>query len=73
MPPPSTDPTERILTLKAQRVIGACPVCLYAGSLVPAEVVACAPEGAQTQVERPLLSVVGTSFAFSGRSVGDCV
>ena len=36
-----------LLTLKAQRVIGSCPVCLYAGSLVPAEVVACAPDGAR--------------------------
>ena len=36
-----------LLTLKAARVIGACPVCLYAGSLVPAEVVAIAPEGAR--------------------------
>ncbi|MBV7380470.1 precorrin-4 C(11)-methyltransferase [Maritimibacter dapengensis] len=36
-----------LLTLKAQRIIGECPVCLYAGSLVPPEVVACAPEGAR--------------------------
>lgn len=36
-----------LLTLKAARVIGQCPVCLYAGSLVPPEVVACAPEGAR--------------------------
>ena len=36
-----------LLTLKAQRVIGECPVCLYAGSLVPVEVVACAPKGAR--------------------------
>ena len=35
-----------LLTLKAQRVIQHCPVCLYAGSLVPREVVAEAPEGA---------------------------
>lgn len=35
-----------LLTLKAQRVIGQCPVCLYAGSLVPPQVVAGAPEGA---------------------------
>ncbi len=35
-----------LLTLKAQRIIAACPVCLYAGSLVPQEVVAGAPEGA---------------------------
>jgi precorrin-4/cobalt-precorrin-4 C11-methyltransferase len=36
-----------LLTLKAQRFIRACPVCLYAGSLVPAEVVAEAPPGAR--------------------------
>ena len=34
-----------LLTIKAARVIGECPVCLYAGSLVPEAVVACAPEG----------------------------
>lgn len=36
-----------LLTLKAARVIGECPVCLYAGSLVPPQVVACSPEGAR--------------------------
>jgi precorrin-4/cobalt-precorrin-4 C11-methyltransferase len=36
-----------LVTVKAQRVIGECPVCLYAGSLVPAEVVANAPTGAR--------------------------
>ena len=36
-----------LLTLKAQRLIRACPVCLYAGSLVPEQVVAEAPEGAR--------------------------
>jgi len=35
-----------LLTLKAQRLIAACPVCLYAGSLVPEAVVAGAPPGA---------------------------
>lgn len=35
-----------LLTLKAQRLISECPVCLYAGSLVPQEVVAGAPQGA---------------------------
>ncbi|MEO0567552.1 MAG: precorrin-4 C(11)-methyltransferase [Pseudomonadota bacterium] len=35
-----------LLTKKAERVIGECPVCLYAGSLVPPEVVGCAPKGA---------------------------
>ncbi len=36
-----------LLTIKAARIIGECPVCLYAGSLVPAEVVACAPANAR--------------------------
>ncbi len=35
-----------LLTLKAARIIGDCPVCLYAGSLVPPQVVAGAPDGA---------------------------
>ncbi|RMD93425.1 MAG: precorrin-4 C(11)-methyltransferase [Alphaproteobacteria bacterium] len=36
-----------LLTQKAARLIATCPVCLYAGSLVPREVVALAPEGAR--------------------------
>jgi precorrin-4/cobalt-precorrin-4 C11-methyltransferase len=36
-----------LLTLKAQRLIRACPVCLYAGSLVPPAVVAEAPDDAR--------------------------
>ena len=43
-----------LLTLKAQRLIAACPVCLYAGSLVPAEVVANAPEGARVLDTAPM-------------------
>ncbi|RYH09337.1 precorrin-4 C(11)-methyltransferase [Tropicimonas sp. IMCC6043] len=43
-----------LLTLKAQRLIASCPVCLYAGSLVPAEVVAGAPEGARVIDTAPL-------------------
>jgi precorrin-4/cobalt-precorrin-4 C11-methyltransferase len=43
-----------LLTLKAARVIGSCPVCLYAGSLVPAEVVDCAPEGARVLDTAPM-------------------
>src|SRR5712692_6679482 len=35
-----------LLTIRGRRLIQSCPVCLYAGSLVPAEVVACAPPGA---------------------------
>lgn len=43
-----------LLTLKAARLIGACPVCLYAGSLVPAEVVAMAPDGALVRDTAPM-------------------
>ncbi|MCS6852157.1 MAG: precorrin-4 C(11)-methyltransferase [Gemmataceae bacterium] len=35
-----------LLTVRGQRLIARCPVCLYAGSLVPREVVAVAPPGA---------------------------
>ncbi|TFL20094.1 precorrin-4 C(11)-methyltransferase [Jannaschia formosa] len=43
-----------LLTLKAQRLIRSCPVCLYAGSLVPAAVVAEAPEGARVLDTAPM-------------------
>lgn len=43
-----------LLTKKAERLIGSCPVCLYAGSLVPAEVVAIAPEGARVLDTAPM-------------------
>jgi precorrin-4/cobalt-precorrin-4 C11-methyltransferase len=36
-----------LITVRGQRLIAACPVCLYAGSLVPREVVAGAPAGAR--------------------------
>lgn len=36
-----------LLTIKGRRLIERCPVCLYAGSLVPAAVVAGAPPGAK--------------------------
>lgn len=43
-----------LITVRGQRLIEACPVCLYAGSLVPREVVACAPEGAHVVDTAPL-------------------
>jgi precorrin-4/cobalt-precorrin-4 C11-methyltransferase len=43
-----------LLTLRGQRLIARCPVCLYAGSLVPAEVVAGAPAGATVIDTAPL-------------------
>jgi precorrin-4/cobalt-precorrin-4 C11-methyltransferase len=36
-----------LITLRAQRLIASCPVCVYAGALVPAEVIAHAPAGAR--------------------------
>ncbi len=36
-----------LITVRGLRLIKRCPVCLYAGSLVPQEVVAAAPEGAR--------------------------
>jgi precorrin-4/cobalt-precorrin-4 C11-methyltransferase len=36
-----------LITLRAQRLIATCPVCLYAGALVSDEVVAHAPAGAR--------------------------
>jgi precorrin-4/cobalt-precorrin-4 C11-methyltransferase len=32
-----------LITVRGQRLIEQCPVCIYAGSLVPKELVACAP------------------------------
>ncbi len=43
-----------LLTLKAARMIAACPVCLYAGSLVPPQVVAHSPEGARVLDTAPM-------------------
>jgi precorrin-4/cobalt-precorrin-4 C11-methyltransferase len=43
-----------LLTLKAARIIGECPVCLYAGSLVPVEVVDCAPKNARVVDTAPM-------------------
>ena len=36
-----------LLTIRAQRLIAACPVCLYAGALVSPEILAHAPAGAR--------------------------
>ncbi|WP_152047758.1 precorrin-4 C(11)-methyltransferase [Aureimonas psammosilenae] len=36
-----------LITVRGLRLIERCPVCLYAGSLVPAKIVAAAPKGAR--------------------------
>jgi len=43
-----------LLTKKADRIISQCPLCLYAGSLVPAEVVAIAPKEARVLDTAPM-------------------
>ncbi len=43
-----------LLTRKAERIIAACPLCLYAGSLVPPQVVAMAPESARVLDTAPM-------------------
>ena len=43
-----------LITLRARDLIAASPVCLYAGSLVPAEILAHCPEGARIVNTAPL-------------------
>lgn len=43
-----------LITVRGLRLIERCPVCLYAGSLVPAEIVAAAPRGARVLDTAPM-------------------
>ena len=43
-----------LITLRGRDLIAAAPVVLYAGSLVPPEVIACAPEGARVRDTAPM-------------------
>ncbi len=43
-----------LITVRGLRLIERCPVCLYAGSLVPTEIVAAAPEGARVIDTAPM-------------------
>ncbi|RFC63055.1 precorrin-4 C(11)-methyltransferase [Fulvimarina endophytica] len=43
-----------LITVRGLRLIEACPVCLYAGSLVPKEVVEAAPAGARVLDTAPM-------------------
>ncbi len=48
-----------LLTLRAQRLIASAPVCLYAGALVPPEILAHAPPGARvTDTQRLTLDEI---------------
>ena len=43
-----------LITVRGRRLIESCPVVLYAGSLVPPEVIGCAPEGARVLDTAPM-------------------
>ncbi len=43
-----------LITVRGQRLIERCPVCLYAGSLVPSDIVAAAPPGATVLDTAPM-------------------
>jgi precorrin-4/cobalt-precorrin-4 C11-methyltransferase len=43
-----------LITLRGARLLGACPVCLYAGSIVPPELLAHCPPGARLIDTAPL-------------------
>ncbi len=43
-----------LITLRGRDLIARCPVCLYAGSLVPGEIVAHAPDGARVIDTAPM-------------------
>jgi precorrin-4/cobalt-precorrin-4 C11-methyltransferase len=43
-----------LITVRGRDLIARCPVCLYAGSLVPREVIAYAPEGAEVVDTAPM-------------------
>ena len=43
-----------LITVRGRALIARCPVCLYAGSLVPRELVAAAPRGARVVDTAPL-------------------
>ena len=43
-----------LITVRGLKLIQSCPVCLYAGSLVPEEIVKAAPPGARVVDTAPL-------------------
>ncbi len=43
-----------LITVRGHRIIARCPVCLYAGSLVPPDIVALAPQGAVVRDSAPM-------------------
>ena len=58
-----------LITVRGLKLIGRCPVCLYAGSLVPREIVSSAPEGARVLDTAPMTldQILGEMEAAHGR------
>lgn len=58
-----------LITVRGQRLIERCPVCLYAGSLVPEEIVRSAPAGALVRDTAPMHidEIVALMAAADGR------
>jgi len=54
-----------LITVRGQRLIERCPVCLYAGSLVPVELLECCPAGARlvNTAELDLDQIIGELVA----------
>ena len=61
-----------LITVRGLRLIERCPVCLYAGSLVPGDIVAAAPPGARVIDTAPLtLDEIITEIAAAQRQGHD--
>src|ERR1700674_5644562 len=61
-----------LITVRGLRLIERCPVCLYAGSLVPGDIVAAAPPGARVIDTAPLtLDEIITEIAAAQREGRD--
>ena len=59
-----------LLTIRARNLIASCPVCLYAGSLVPEAVVAHAPQNARVLDTAPMtLDQIGARFGLTRERV----
>jgi precorrin-4/cobalt-precorrin-4 C11-methyltransferase len=52
-----------LITVRGQNLVARCPVCLFAGSLVPREIIALCPQGARVIDTAPLdLDAITTEF-----------
>jgi precorrin-4/cobalt-precorrin-4 C11-methyltransferase len=61
-----------LITVRGRRLVEECPVCLYAGSLVPREIVACCPPGARIIDTAPMsLDEIEAEFIRATRASQD--